>query len=661
MPASLVPLGKRNPNAIIFELAPVGFDSLRCEVAIAKLLTDINNQLRKPTKGTAEMDELVVARTRVAWRYLTLIVSALTAIWFTTGAANAVTCPGGKTMNIVAHEDDDVIFFGTAAIADYKANRCVRTVYVTAGDAGSSNLYWNNRELGAVRAHARMLGIAATTTNSSINSGPHKIALKILSANPRSSMVYLRLPDGGQFGGGFDRNAGQSLKKLWYNEIASLSTVADANFDGLANVTSYDKRDLFITLREIMVTFRPDKISIQNYVRDHATLNDDSLADHSDHLITARFAYQAAKSYAWLRGIKLNTLLTGYLGYEVFRYPQNVFGADLAAKNAAFRAYGHYDRSVCANRDCSSFDEIGLGGDWWGYPRWMSRQYVVTLPASRSSAFEIRGLANKCMDVRSAGTANGTPVQLYTCVNQKQQKWIYNAATKTLKDRNSGKCLTQPSATPANGTALSISTCVTDRATQRWKFTRDGEIVGAGGKCIQPLNQSASDGTRLVLSDCNYTQAQLWGYGNPATAQAPARRLETSAGGFCITSEPAVFSAVGAVRVRACSTSVAQLWRFAPSKRLRGPNGKCLSIQDADGVTNGKDIILRPCDLLADTVPVVDTWLPSDGSATNPLVSNRAGKCLDLRGNVNANGTVIQSSDCIDQRWLAKPAFPNPP
>lgn len=40
-----------------------------------------------------------------------------------------------------------------------------------------------------------------------------------------------------------------------------------------------------------------------------------------------------------------------------------------------------------------------------------------------ASAFSIRGLNDKCVDVRSSGTANGTPLQIWDCVDQPQQKW----------------------------------------------------------------------------------------------------------------------------------------------------------------------------------------------------------------------------------------------
>ena len=38
-------------------------------------------------------------------------------------------------------------------------------------------------------------------------------------------------------------------------------------------------------------------------------------------------------------------------------------------------------------------------------------------------AMEIRGYADKCLDVRGPSTSNGTPVQMWDCVNVSNQKW----------------------------------------------------------------------------------------------------------------------------------------------------------------------------------------------------------------------------------------------
>lgn len=56
-------------------------------------------------------------------------------------------CIGNTTvMNIVAHQDDDLLFMSPALLNNIQAKHCIRTVYLTAGDAGSDPAYWLNRE-----------------------------------------------------------------------------------------------------------------------------------------------------------------------------------------------------------------------------------------------------------------------------------------------------------------------------------------------------------------------------------------------------------------------------------------------------------------------------------------------------------------------------------
>lgn len=81
---------------------------------------------------------------------LAIVLPVLAAVVLMPHEAAAVTCPGGRTMHIVAHQDDDIVFFGTDVIADLNAGRCVTTVCLTAGDAGGVASYWLSRERGAV-------------------------------------------------------------------------------------------------------------------------------------------------------------------------------------------------------------------------------------------------------------------------------------------------------------------------------------------------------------------------------------------------------------------------------------------------------------------------------------------------------------------------------
>src|SRR5882757_7338193 len=72
--------------------------------------------------------------------------------------AFAAACPLGATFNVVAHEDDDILFLSPDLLHAVQAGRCVRTVFVTAGDAGAGPGYWQDREAGSKAAYIQMTG-----------------------------------------------------------------------------------------------------------------------------------------------------------------------------------------------------------------------------------------------------------------------------------------------------------------------------------------------------------------------------------------------------------------------------------------------------------------------------------------------------------------------
>ena len=48
---------------------------------------------------------------------------------------------------------------------------------------------------------------------------------------------------------------------------------------------------------------------------------------------------------------------------------------------------------------------------------------IVTSTCGGTGVGPIKGLAGKCLDVRSGGTADGTQIQLYTCNSSAAQTW----------------------------------------------------------------------------------------------------------------------------------------------------------------------------------------------------------------------------------------------
>ena len=119
----------------------------------------------------------------------------------------------------------------------------------------------------------------------------------------------------------------------------------------------------------------------------------------------------------------------------------------------------------------------------------------------------ITGLAGKCVDVRQGGTANGTPVQLYTCNGSDAQQWtVYSDGSLSAL----GKCLEVPYSATTNNTLVQLYTCNGTDA-QLWRPQSDGALLNPNsGRCLDVPDSNSDDSTQLQIYDCNGTPAQTW-------------------------------------------------------------------------------------------------------------------------------------------------------
>ncbi|HEY7371617.1 MAG TPA: PIG-L family deacetylase, partial [Polyangia bacterium] len=263
-----------------------------------------------------------------------------------------------SVMNIVAHEDDDLLFIGPdLAHAIGAAGTCVRTVYLTAGDDGQDQSYWGGREVGIKAAYAQMAGVANSWTQSDAGLAGRTVPLYTLAGNSAVSVLFLRLPDGLTDGSGFESTGFESMQKLWEGGIALIHAI-----DGS---TSYDRAGLIAALASLIGSFRPSQIRVQDFA---GSFGD---GDHSDHHVSAYFSQVADAQY------QASHMFTGYEGYGVRSLAANVSGQDLTAKWNAFLAYAPFDSRVCQSMsDC-------VGSD---YDAFMPRQYMVGAQHSGTGA-----------------------------------------------------------------------------------------------------------------------------------------------------------------------------------------------------------------------------------------------------------------------------------
>jgi len=248
------------------------------------------------------------------------------------------TCTSLTVMNIVAHEDDDLLFMNPDLVHDIKAGRCVRTVYVTAGDAGGDEFYWLSREQGSQAAYGKMIGTpSALWVQRVVKLGEQAYAtIANPKDNPNVSLIYLRLPDGNITGQGFSKSAHESLNRLNNGSIKHINSVT--------RQSDYTSEKLIASLIDLMTVYEPGEIRTQS---DFAG---QQFPDHSDHRAVGRFTQEAYKQYETKHyENKVKIPLKYYMGYPVHELPQNVTGTDLEEKEAAFLAYAAFDGSVCQN------------------------------------------------------------------------------------------------------------------------------------------------------------------------------------------------------------------------------------------------------------------------------------------------------------------------
>lgn len=300
-----------------------------------------------------------IRRTLVAGLFVSSLVGSLFAVQ--RPVLSVASCHNGKNMNIVAHQDDDILFLSPDLLDSIDEGDCVRTVYVTAGNDGRTASYWTKREDGAKAAYAMMAGEDNNWTNSVVQTSAGTVSLSVLKDDPRISLMFMRLPDGDHNGSGFKLNDHQSLQKLWDGAIPSIQAVDQS--------ASYTKDDLVIVLTDLIRSYAPSTLNTQDYAGAYGD------GDHSDHHTVAYMTKLAQDNYDKPHNF------VGYEDYTTAKKPANLSSEAFLRKQEAFFAYATYDPHVCDTEAiCSHL----------GYGAWLPRQY--TLPFTIKAA-TLRGMA----------------------------------------------------------------------------------------------------------------------------------------------------------------------------------------------------------------------------------------------------------------------------
>lgn len=283
--------------------------------------------------------------------------SASTILPATADLLTGTKCANGNPtiMNIVAHEDDDLLFQSPDLLQDLSKDSCVRTVYVTAGDAGANKLYWLDRERGSQAAYSNMLNDTGNIwIDRVVKLGDGQFATV---TNPRGnrkvSLTFLRLPDGNMHGQGFRGSNHESLNRLENGYIQNIHSV-----DGQS---TYNHDSLIKTLTRLMDIYQPTEVRT---LAPHD--ENDTYPDHSDHKAVGSFVAAARTRY----NVGHSVTLRYYLGYPAHAHGPNINGQNLQNKMAAFMAYSRFDPNVCKTTVSCLNDPT--------YGSYLQRQYQLT-------------------------------------------------------------------------------------------------------------------------------------------------------------------------------------------------------------------------------------------------------------------------------------------
>ncbi|MFD1661355.1 lectin [Streptomyces caeni] len=187
--------------------------------------------------------------------------------------------------------------------------------------------------------------------------------------------------------------------------------------------------------------------------------------------------------------------------------------ASSAVPNVAWRNPDG-SKALIAYNDASSAKTVTIG--------WGGQHATYTLPGKTSATFTwsgtqsgggdrsgaFMGLADKCLDVAGASSANGTAVQLYDCNGTDAQRWTVKAdgSVQAL-----GKCLDVSGGSTADGAKVQLYDCNGTEA-QRWSYsTSTGDVVDlAADKCLDVTDGSSANGARAQIWSCTGAANQKW-------------------------------------------------------------------------------------------------------------------------------------------------------
>jgi LmbE family N-acetylglucosaminyl deacetylase len=320
-----------------------------------------------------------------------------------------------STMQIIAHQDDDLFFMNPDIRNMIAAGYGSVTVYLTAGEANGSydrtqsrELFAASRQEGEREAYTAMVGLPnepGTWDRSvlAVRDG-NLVEIDTLIAMPQIKLVFMNLPDGGDE---LPENI-YGLYRLYAGVVSSLTTIVPTGTP-ITQAYVYSRESLLGSLSDLIEMFHPFVVrTLDPHPRQKGSFDgpcgevpplDFVSFDNSDHTHTARFVNLVLAAYLGPGG-KGHTSVLHYVGLSVGQHQGNLGEVEYAWKRGTVDAYKKWDSSLRQLENCY----LGLfGATYERYPgntTWMVRQ-----PSGRLVAVAVENRNVVFWAERSAGGA----------------------------------------------------------------------------------------------------------------------------------------------------------------------------------------------------------------------------------------------------------------
>lgn len=254
---------------------------------------------------------------------------------------------------IWAHYDDDLLFAVPTIDEAILDGHGVRQLFLTASDAGSGmSPYVDGRETGIRAAYDVMRGSAtAWSDRRDVLSNGVTVTTTSPDDDPRISLSFLRLPDGGLTGGGWYATGYRTITKLLGGNASSLTTLDTGQDLTTARLITTVAAFIADAGATAVITTLPDFAAAGE-------------GDHPDHGGAGRLVAAAVDA-----GLLDGAIVRYAVGYPGHTWPANLDDETVDRKLSVFAAYGAHDEVVRRAPD-AYLAMPGLGD-------WLRREHLI--------------------------------------------------------------------------------------------------------------------------------------------------------------------------------------------------------------------------------------------------------------------------------------------